>query len=66
MDFNNVMTKNINLSINYIDVNDIELNFECMKDETFKENLQKLFEVLKTEAPESRAESFDEVGSIIN
>lgn len=67
MDAENVIEKNISLAISFIDPNDVELNFQCVKDESFLQRLQSLFEILKDEpTPSSRTETFDEVRSIIN
>lgn len=62
-----MIEKNINLSINFIDLDEIDLNFESMKDDEFKNKLQSLFQKLKDEPIlDSRTETFDEVRSIIN
>lgn len=67
MDAGNVIEKNISLAISFIDLNAVEFDFECIKDETFKERLHSLFGKLKDEpTPSSRTETFDEVRSIIN
>lgn len=67
MDVEHVLEKNINLSISFIDLDDVELDFKCVKDEAFKQRLHSSFKRLQ-QAPngEERLESFDEVGSIIN
>lgn len=62
-----VIEKNINLSINFFDLREIELDFQSVKNETFKEKVCSLFEKLKEEPnPSLRTDTFDEVGSIIN
>lgn len=67
MDSENVITKNINLAVNYIDLNDVELKFDSIKDETFKEQIFDLFQKLKDEPnADSRDERFDEVRKINN
>ena len=67
MDMDSVIEKNISVAINFIDLNEVELDFQSVKDEIFKEKVCKLFEKLKEEPnPSSRTETFDEVGSIIN
>lgn len=67
MDVETVIEKNINLAINFIDINDIDLNFESVRNEAFKNNLHILFQKLKDEPNlDSRTETFDEVRSIIN
>lgn len=67
MDVESVLEKNISLAISFIDLNEVELDFQSIKDEKFKEKMCKLFVKLKEEAnPSSRTETFDEVGSIIN
>lgn len=67
MDVEHVLEKNINLSISFIDLEEVALDFKCVKDEAFKLKLHSSFQKLK-DAPngEERLESFDEVGSIIN
>lgn len=59
MDVENVIAKNINLSISFIDLDDIVFDF---KDVTFKKKLDCLFQTLKDEPNiDSRLETFDEV-----
>lgn len=67
MDVEHVIEKNISLSISFIDLDDVALDFKCVKDEAFKQKLHSSFRKLK-DAPngEERLETFDEVGSIIN
>lgn len=67
MDVEHVLEKNINLSISFIDLDEVALDFKCVKDEAFKQKLHSSFQRLK-DAPggEERLETFDEVGSIIN
>lgn len=62
-------TKNINLTLTVIDVNDLELNWENFKDECEKENVKALFQKIKGEDdPNLRMETLNEVNrrSIIN
>lgn len=67
MDVEHVLEKNINLSISFIDLNDVALDFKCVKNEAFKEKLHSSFRKLKDALNgEERLETFDEVGSIIN
>lgn len=67
MDVEKVIEKNISLAITNLNLDEIELDFQSVKDETFKEKVFELFEKLKEEPnPSSRTEAFDEVGSIIN
>lgn len=67
MDSENVISKNINLAITFIETNDIEMDFESVKDETVRQELQKLLREFKDEPNlDARTESFDEVRSIIN
>lgn len=62
-----MIEKNINFAINFIDPNDVDLNFASVKNEAFKSNLQVLFQKLKDEPNlDLRTETFDEVRSIIN
>jgi formiminotetrahydrofolate cyclodeaminase len=62
MEVEHVIEKNINLAISFIDVADVEINFDSVRDETFKDNVRKLFQELKDEPQsDSRAETFDEV-----
>lgn len=60
---------NINLAIKFIDVKELELNWESLKDVSERAKLQNLFQKIKDEdEPIARAETLDEVreGSIIN
>lgn len=67
MDSENVISKTINLGISFIDINDVEMNFECVKDETVRQELQNLLQKIKDEPNlDTRTENFDEVRSIIN
>lgn len=67
MDVEPVLKKNINMSISFIDLDDVALDFKSVKNEAFKQKLHSSFRKLK-DAPngEERVETFDEVGSIIN
>jgi hypothetical protein len=61
--------KNISLAINFIDANQLKLNWESLKDGSEKENLRKLFQKLKDEDKQNdREKTLDEVSerSIIN
>lgn len=62
MEVEHVIEKNINLAISFIDLDEVEIDFDSVKDETFKDNIRKLFQELKDEPKsDSRAETFDEV-----
>lgn len=62
MDVENVLEKNINLAIKHIDVNELAINFESVRDESFKENMQELLQKLKDdETLDIRTETFEEV-----
>lgn len=67
MDVEHVLEKNISLAIGFISIDEVALDFKCVKDEAFKQRLHSSFQKLK-DAPngEERLETFDEVGSIIN
>ncbi|CRL03037.1 CLUMA_CG016456, isoform A [Clunio marinus] len=54
--------KNINLAISYINLDDVDLDFDSVRDETFKKELRNLFQKLKDEPNiDSRTETFDEI-----
>lgn len=59
--------KNINLTIKFLDVNELELNWDIFKDDSEKLKLQELFQEIKDEADSNaRAETLDQVRSIFN
>lgn len=55
-----LLKKNISLEISCIDLNELTLNWESLKDESEKEKLQNLFHHMKEDSDE-RAETLDEV-----
>lgn len=59
-----IVERNINLGVTFINLDEVELNIPCINDDTFKDRLQKLFGKLKDEPiASSRTETFDEVRS---
>lgn len=59
MEFENVM-KSINLSINYIEIDEVELNFDW-KNEKMKEKLKQLINDFKNCKDEDKSALYDEV-----
>lgn len=61
------ISRSINLATTFIDTSDIEMDFESIKNETVRTELQDLLQKFKDEPNlEARTQSFDEVRSIIN
>lgn len=56
-----VLKKNISLEISRIDLSELTLNWESLKDESEKKKLQKLFHQMKVEDSNEQSETLDEV-----